>query len=91
VEAKAMFQHLQTKAYSLFHAWNTLRHEPKWVAERESRNAKSNVEGNNGEDERNPNTERHHEERLRRRRESVEIVNLILSSKSLKEHDKKLY
>jgi hypothetical protein len=83
VEVKAMFQHLQKKVFSLFHAWNTFRHEPKWAAERESRDGKNNVKGNNGENERNPNAERQ-EERLRRRRESVEIVNLILSSKSLK-------
>jgi hypothetical protein len=58
VEAKAMFQQLQKKSFCLFHAWNTLRHEPKWVAERESRNDKNNVEVANGADESNPNAER---------------------------------
>jgi hypothetical protein len=58
VEAKTMFQHLQKKMFSLFHAWNTLRHEPKWASERELRNGKNNVEGNNGENEWSPNAER---------------------------------
>jgi hypothetical protein len=58
VEAKAMFQQLQKKSFCLFHAWNTLRHEPKWTAERESKNGKNNVEAANGADESNPNAER---------------------------------
>jgi hypothetical protein len=37
---------------------NTLRHDPKWATETKSRNDKNNVEGNNGENERNPNVER---------------------------------
>jgi hypothetical protein len=45
-------------ATKVFHAWNTLRHEPKWTAERESRNGKNNVEAANGADESNPNAER---------------------------------
>jgi predicted RNase H-like nuclease (RuvC/YqgF family) len=53
-----MFQQLQKKAFCLFHAWNILHHEPKWAAERESRNGKNNLEAVNGTDEANPNPER---------------------------------
>jgi hypothetical protein len=50
-----MFQQLQKKAFCLL---NTLRHGPKWAAERESRNGKNNHEAVNAADEANPNAER---------------------------------
>jgi hypothetical protein len=53
-----MFQQLQKKAFFLFHAWNTLRHDPKWAVERESRNDKINIEASNVVDEANCNAER---------------------------------
>jgi hypothetical protein len=46
------------KAFCLFHAWIILRHEPKWAAERESRNGKNSLEANNGADAATPNAER---------------------------------
>jgi hypothetical protein len=58
VEAKAMYQQLQKKVVCLFHAWNILKHEPKWAAEREFRNDKNSSEAGNGGDEANPNAER---------------------------------
>jgi hypothetical protein len=53
-----MFQQLQKKTFYLFHAWIILKHEPKWTAERESRNVKNSLEANNGVDAATPNAER---------------------------------
>jgi hypothetical protein len=88
VEAKAMFQQLQKKSFCLFHAWNTLRHEPKWAAERESRNAKNNVEAANGADESNPNAERppgRKAEKAARKRSDCDVDPFIDELKRMRE------
>jgi hypothetical protein len=36
-EANAMFHEMKGKAFSLFHAWNILMHEPKWTEDKVSK------------------------------------------------------
>jgi hypothetical protein len=50
-QANTMFQELKSKAFSLFHAWNILKDEPKWAEEKISKEDNAN-----GED--HPNSER---------------------------------
>jgi hypothetical protein len=50
-EASTMFQELKGKTFSLFHAWNILKNEPKWAEEKIAKE-------DNGNGENHPNSER---------------------------------
>jgi hypothetical protein len=50
-EPSTMFQELKGKAFSLFHAWNILKNEPKWAEEKIAKEE-------NGNGENHPNSER---------------------------------
>lgn len=43
-EANTMFHELKGKAFSLFHAWNILKNEPKWAEDKGSKVGNSNGE-----------------------------------------------
>jgi hypothetical protein len=51
-EANAMFHELRKKAFPFFHAWNILRHEPKWAED------KASHEPNNAYVDDHPNAQR---------------------------------
>ncbi len=53
-----MFLELKGKAFSVFHAWNILRHEPKWSPHKASYEGKTFPEFNNGTGEVHPNVQR---------------------------------
>lgn len=57
-EAKATFHELQKKAFSVFHAWNILRHEPKYATLRASKLDSTNMDFSNVNEEGEPNIER---------------------------------
>jgi hypothetical protein len=100
-----MFQQLQKKVFYLFHAWNILKHEPKWATERESRNDKSSSEAGNGGNEANPNAERtpgRKAEKVARKRADSDSDPFLEEIKKMredrqeiekdhKEHDDRLY
>jgi len=50
-DAKAMFQTLRKKAFTLFHAWNILRHEPKWSSIKDSTMATKKLDPHNGNED----------------------------------------
>jgi hypothetical protein len=79
-QANTMFQELKGKAFSLFHAWNILKDEPKWAEEKISKEYNAN-----GED--HPNSERplgRKAEKEKAKGKSVVKKNMILSLRKLK-------
>jgi hypothetical protein len=95
-EAKGTYQRLRKRAFSLFHAWNALRFEPKWVSIKDD---KPPVDGNDGAAlnvERPPGRKAEKEKLRARKREEdacdpfIEEVKKMREAKLDSERDRRL-